>query len=343
MRTFITFFYGFIAIALMTACISVPTGWNPILVGSALTVTSFFITIPKGILAAGLNKEIWLAEIMEGFYADDMWVSELRDFDAFVENDKINLAEAGVNPDVIINNVTYPVPIADRNDTPVSIELDTFDTENTSIKNANLVELVYNKLQSVIFGHKKALRMGFMERGAHAIAPAANTAFTPVLKCSGTNDGSGYKKMTFDDILAAQVAFDEAEIPDDGGRRMIISAIHLSHLKSEDSKLYKEMLKDKEIYGFKIIKQASKRLPKYDTADDSKVAFGAVAPGTAQTASLFYHKDEVCRAKGTEEMYYQAAENNPRYRQHEVGFSLRGIVIPIRNKAIGSIFSPAVV
>jgi hypothetical protein len=65
-----------------------------------------------------------------------MFVSECRDFSMFVENNTLNLAEAGVNPTVLLNNTTYPIPIADRTDLPIAIPIDRFDTENTSIKDA---------------------------------------------------------------------------------------------------------------------------------------------------------------------------------------------------------------
>lgn len=341
MKTFLTFFMSAIIIGLATSVTTVMTGWSPAIVAPSIITLSLFVNLPAGVAMAGLNKELWISELLEGFYGDDSFLMEWRNFDAFVENDKLNLAEAGVNPNVLINNTTYPIPIADRNDLPISIELDRFDTENQSVKYADKAELVYDKLKSIIFGHKQALRMAFMERAVHAAAPAADSSDTPLIKCSGVDNGSGYKKMIYDDILAAQTAFDEAEVPEEG-RRIIFSAVHLAQLKSEDQKLYKDMIKDGEIFGFKIHKLASKRLPKYDTVDDSKVAFGAVAPGTAQTATLFYHKDEVCRAKGTEDMFYAEAASNPQTRQDEIGFAMRGIAMPIRDKGIGAIFSPAV-
>lgn len=339
MKAFLTLFWGIIAVALTTFAVSASTGWDPGLVAIGATGLSFVTPFESGLAYAGLNKEIWLDVLMEGFYGDDSWLMDLRDFDAFVDNDKINLAEAGINPDVLINNTTYPIPIADRTDTAISIELDRFDTENTSIKFANLVELAYDKLKSVLFGHRQALRMSFMQKAAHAIAPAADSEFTPVLTTTGADDGSGYKKMTFDDLLEAQARLDQAEVPEEG-RVILLSVKHRKHLKAEDRALYKEMMSDKEIYGFEIRKLADKRLPFYDTADDTKEAFGAVPAATAQVASVFFHKDEVCRAKGTVDMFY--AEPEPRYRQHEIGFAMRGIVLPIRDKGIGSIYQAAV-
>jgi hypothetical protein len=81
---------------------------NPLLASGISIAVAF---IPRGELSgsllAGLNKEIWLAEIMEKFYPDWSFLSVVRDLSMFVENNTINLAEAGVDPNVLINNTTY--------------------------------------------------------------------------------------------------------------------------------------------------------------------------------------------------------------------------------------------
>lgn len=50
-----------------------------------------------------------------------------------VEYNKINLAEAGVAPDVLVDNKDYPVPTMSRTDTPLELTLHTFDTKNTVV------------------------------------------------------------------------------------------------------------------------------------------------------------------------------------------------------------------
>lgn len=294
-----------------------------------------------GNINAGLNKEVWLAELMEGFYADDIFLTECRDLSMFVENDIINLAEAGVDPDVLINNTTYPIAIADRNDSPITIEIDRFDTENTSIKHADKVELAYDKLASVILGHKNALRMTIMEKGAHAIAPASNGTFTPLLTATGADNGSGLKRLKWSDVRKLQTAFNQAEIPAEG-RIIIFSQQHLEDLEIEDVDRFNKMIDKNIICGFKVYFLANQRLPKYNKTTGAKVAFGAAAaPSTDSTATIAFHKNEVARAMGTEDMYHSKAENDPIYRRDVIGFSKRAIVIPIRNKGVAAIYSPA--
>jgi len=295
----------------------------------------------NGLAFSGLNREIWLAELMEGFYADDMFLSECRDLSPFVDNDIINLAEAGVNPDVLINNTTYPIDIAERTDGAIALTIDRFDTENQAVKDADLVELAYDKLSSIVYGHKQSLRMKIMEKAAHAIAPASNTTFTPLLTATGADNGSGLKALKFSDILNLDKAFNDAEIPAEG-RILILSSQHRTDLMNENITLYNQVMGSKTLYGFKLYSLAASRLPRYNKSTGAKIAFGAAAtPLTDTVASIAFHKDEVGRAMGSEKMYHSKAENDPIYRRDVIGFGKRAMVIPIRNKGVAAIYSPA--
>lgn len=283
-----------------------------------------------------LNKEIWLPEIMEGFYPDNSFLKESRDLSAFVDNNKINLAEAGINPNVLVNNTTYPVPMSERVDTPLEIELDYFDTENTVIRNAKKAELSYDKLASVVYGHRQALMVYFMKKAAHAYAPTANGTFTPVLKTTGADDGTGHRKLTFEDLMRLEDAFDEADMGAEG-RNLVLSVKHLTHLRNEDMKLYKEMLKDNQILSFKLHRLATKHLPVFDSVTGAKKAYGAAVGANDTISSLAFHKDEVMRADGDLDMF--SVLKDPEARGDIIGFQKRGIAMPLRNKGIGSIYS----
>lgn len=314
-------------------------GVVPAFVGVALA--SFVPTGTQGSTNVGLNKEIWIEDLLEGFYADDMFITECRDLSPFVDNDVINLAEAGVDPTVLINNSTYPIAVNDRTDTALTITIDTFDTENTKVVKAEAIELAYNKLESVVRGHKNALRMKIMEKAAHAIAPATTGTFTPIILATGADNGAGLKALKFIDLLSLQKAFDEAEMPGEG-RILILSVQHHNDLQKENLAMYNQIALTGEIYGFKLYRLSSNRLPKYNKTTGAKMAFGAAAaPSTDTTASVAFHKDEVARAMGTSSMFHSKAEDDPIYRRDVIGFQQRAIVIPIRNKGIAAIYSPA--
>ncbi len=308
-------------------------------VGIPLAVSVFAPSAGAGVAYAGLNKEIWLPDLMEDFYGDDMFITEMRDMSAFVENNTINLAEAGVNPDVLVNNSVYPVPYSGRTDAPIAIQLDTFDTENTWIKNTEVIELAYDKRASVLYGHRQALRMTFLERAAHNVAPATDSTFTPKLQTTGANNAdTGLKRLTYSDILKLKKRFDNAEIPAEG-RILVLSAQHQEDLELEDAARYNLIMDKGVLRGFKLYFLAEKRLPRYNKTTGVKVAYGAASLATDSYASIAFHKDEVMRSQGDADMFLR--EKDPELRGDLVGFQMRGISLPIRGKGIASIYSPA--
>lgn len=325
----------FLAIAFMvvwSTSIAGATGWNPFAIGGVSTVLSLLTPSQTGMAFMGLNKEIWLPEIMEGFYADDLFLTEARDMTAFVDSNKIHLAEAGISPTTLVNNSTYPIGVAQRGDTPLELTLDTFDTENTLIRNIETAELSYDKRASVMYGHKQSLKMTFMEKAIHAYAPGSDGTYTPVLETAQSG------KITFSDILDLAERFDDAEV-DEAGRILVLSVKHKADLRKENLTLYKDFLKSKELFGFKVYSLANKRMPKYNNTNGNKVVWGAAPAGTDAICSVAFHKDEVMRADGDLDMF--SKEKDPEQRGDIIGFQKRGIALPIRGKAIGAIYTKA--
>lgn len=339
MKFVINFLFALAAVTLFSTAVGQSIDVDPAIVGAVTVTATLFTPQVSGALFAGLNKEIWLPEIMEDFYADDSFLKESRDFTPFVENDKLNLAEAGGNPAVILNNNVYPVPSAERNDTPIAIELEYYDTENTIIRNAELAELSYDKRQSVTYGHKQALKMFFMQRAAFNWSASSNSANTPVLSASGGADENGFEKLTFEDILKLEEAFDEAEVPAEG-RVLLLNTLHKRQLREQDLSLFKNIFNKGEGFGgFKFYTLSKKRMPVFNKTTGAKVAFGAAAaPATDTHCSIAWQKDEVCRADGTLDMF--ADLKNPEARGDIIGFQKRGIALNIRAKGIGAIYSP---
>ncbi len=287
---------------------------------------------------ADLNKEIWLPELMEGFYGDDMFLSEARDMSAFVDNDKINLAEAGVNPDVLVNNSTYPIAISSRTDAAIALSLDTYDTKNTRLRSIETAELAYDKRTSVLYGHKMALKMKFMEKAIHAFAPGSDTDNTPVIASTGAVEG-GVKSLTFADLLSLENKFNEAEIPPEG-RVLVLGATHKTQLQKQDIKLYKDIFSSGSSYaGFKIYTLADKRMPLYVKTSGARVAYGTTKGTTHTNSSVAFHKDEVMRCQGSVDMFIDL--KNPKERADILGFQMRALASPIRTKGLGAIYSPA--
>lgn len=289
-----------------------------------------------------LNKQIWISQIMEKFYPEASFLNYAKDMSENVEYDKINLADCGFDPEVLINNTTYPIAVAERTDTPLSIELSLYETENTLVRSPQAVELAYDKLESVIYGHRMALRAMAGNKSAHAYTPTQDTANTPVLITSGDNNGDGFKRLVPEDILKLKKRYDLLEVPFEN-RYLVLDPNHVEDLILYDLKAFKDITDFKDgqpnrFAGFNILQYT--RTAKFDFTTRQKLPFGAVTDANTVFSSFSFSSEEVMKAMGEMKMYDKI--NDPEQRATIIGFDMRFIALPIRNKAIGAIMASKV-
>ena len=286
-----------------------------------------------------LNKQIWTDQIMKGFYPQPSFLNYARNFSELADNDVINMADAGFDPDVLINNTTYPIVIKQRTDTPLSFELDLFETENTLVRNPEAVELAYDKMESVLYGHRMSLQNKTALKAAHAFAPNQDSQFTPIVKTTGDDNGEGFKRVKVEDILKLKRKFDLMDIPVDK-RFLVLDPRHTEDLILFDLKAFKDITDfvngvPKRFAGFNVLEFTKN--PVYDNTTGIKKPFSAIATANDVFSSFAFSGDEVMKADGTMNMYERL--NDPELRGTIVGFDKRFIALPIRNKGIGAIVS----
>ena len=282
-----------------------------------------------------IEKQIWIDVIKEGMYPESSFLTESVDMSEFVDYNKINLAEAGVDPSVLVDNTVFPVPTVSRTDVPKEIPLHTFDTVNTVVRNVEEKETAYNKMDSVVRGHRNALRLYDGSLAANNWAPAANTALTPVIASTGALNAYTLKKLTFEDVLDLESKFMMIDANMDE-LVLLLNPIHLGDLKSQDIKLYKEFMTDRKLFSFKLYTYSKNP---YYTAAGAKKAFGSTPAGTDTMASIAWMRSEVMKCEGDYEVF--AKYKDPGERGDVIGFQQRFHAMPIRNKYIGAIRSGA--
>ncbi len=308
-------------------------------VGASLvagTAMSFMDKAP-GMLFAGVQKEIWTDMLLEGFYPSGSFIAEARDMSSFVEFNTINFAEAGANPSVLLDNASYPIGTSQRTDTAKTLALRTLDTTSTIVRNVEAMESAYDKMASVIYGHKQELQRTAIKLAAWNFAPQSDTTLTPVIAATGTLPSGLRRKLTFADVLMLVKRFNLADIPENG-RVLVLNPNHETDLMEADLALYKAALAGNMLFGFKLFRTSA--TPVYIAAG-TKVAYGtAAAPSTDMYASLAFQKDEVMKAIGTVEMF--ATYKDPGHKGDVINFQMRYLATSLRTKGIAALFSPAV-
>lgn len=286
-----------------------------------------------------LNTQVWVNQIQKNLYPAVLFLNYAKKFDEFVNADIINIADAGFDPAVLINNTTYPIAITEREDTNRSFELDLFETENTLVSYPKSIEFSYDKMESVIYGHRMALQTKIGMKAAHAYAPQSDTANTPVIATTGEDNGDGYKRIRVEDILKLKRRYDMLDIPQDK-RFLVLDPRHTEDLILFDLKAFKDITDfangmPKRFAGFNVLEFTKN--PTYNATTGQKKAFGTVPASTDAFCSFAFSSDEVMRADGTMKMYERA--NDPELRGTIIGFDKRFIAMPIRNKGVGAIIS----
>ena len=285
---------------------------------------------------APINKQIWTDTIMEGFIPDGSFLSESVDMTPLVEFNTINAAEAGIEPEVLFDNNTYPIPVASRDDIPQQLPLHTLDTKNTVVRNVEKIESSYDKLKSVTQGHKNSLCRKSCAYAAHAWAPLENGLQTPVQIIEGAASKLGYVKTSFDDFLVMEALYRSMDVPMDK-LVAVLHPYHLADLMAEDKKLYKDVIASGKLFSFKLF--STSILPVYNASTKKKKAFGAAAdPENDAPASITYCSTEVMRADGDIKMFLN--EDDAAQRGDVIGFQKRFTALPIRGKYNGAIVTP---
>lgn len=300
---------------------------------------------PSGSLRAGVFTEIWTGEMIKAFrtMAESLgWMNRIRSYNQYVDNDVIHFVALGGDPNVLVNNTTYPLAIKALTDADKPISLDKFSTEATPVTDDELHASSYDKMASVQERHREALREAIAQRGIHAIAPDENAKDIPVIKTTGASDGTRLQ-MTFADILTMKRRFDEMGVPGTD-RILVLCSDHVNDLLATEQK-FKEHYNINQtagkicrMYGFDIYEYDG--TPYYTMSTGKKKAWGATTAAGDARASVAFYAGRMMKAYGSTKFYHSEAKNDPLYHRSLVNFDQHGICLPLsETKCCGAIVS----
>jgi len=303
--------------------------------------------MPKGVACGTVYREVWTKQIVSAFESGlkDTFLDGVTSFDQYVTGDEesqvIHASYFGVEPDVLINNTTYPIPVQELNGSDIPIALDKYQTKATPITDDELFALAYPKMALVKGAHSKAMIKNRLKKAIHAFGPAGHTTDTPVLLTTGALV-NGRRRMLWDDVIALRQAYADASIEIDGFR-LVLCADHVNDLllaeNSDFKKLYANT-KDGIItnqFGFEIREYSQN--PYYNATTKVKLSFGAVAAGTDTRASVCFPIEKTGKALGKTLMYYSEAKNDPLTQRNLINFRNYFIALPLVVKGFAAIVS----
>lgn len=277
------------------------------------------------VLRAGVYVEIWTGELVKKLRSglEGSWLDGVPDQSSIVNNDIIHLVEVGVDPDVLINNTTYPIPLQALDDTDIAIQLDKFQSKVTPITDDELYAISYDKMARVKESHGNAINDAKFAKAAHALCATENTAKTPVLKTTGEADpGTGRKRLTPEDLVEMKRALDKLKVPSEN-RRLVLCPDHVNDLLLVDQRFREQYNIDRNtgkvgnLYGFQIYEYGNN--PVY-TAAGKKKAVGATSETGEFQCSFAFYVPRVFKATGSTTVYYNESQKDPEYQRNKIAF-----------------------
>lgn len=226
MNKLIKVFSALLFNAIMGALIALLLGYNPFwgaAVASLVAIAAGTFT-PKGSAYAGVLKEVWTGELIRALRAnlDASWLVGVPDQSSIVDNDVIHMVDVGADPQVLVNNKTYPIEIQELEDGDKTFSLDKFQTKVIPVTDDELYALSYDKMARVKESCANALNDTKYAKAAHALCANENTDKTPVLVTSGAVDPVTKRvKLCMNDLVNLKRKLDDLGIPPTN-RRLVL-------------------------------------------------------------------------------------------------------------------------
>ncbi|WP_282635708.1 hypothetical protein [Sphingobacterium thalpophilum] len=257
--------------------------------------------------------------------------------DPLTDQNTIHVPLETFTPDVLLNNTTYPMEVQEHEDGSKTVNLDKYQTKPTKITEDAALGASYDKIDSATKGHVKAINRTKFKKAIHALAPPADSDSTPVIAIPA----NATAEDVYNAIVALKGKFDDLEVPEEG-RRLVLASDHANKLLT--SKEYSaSLLADKnsgKIAGvlatFKVYGYVGN--PHYTSAG-SKLAWGAVPGPTDKKGSIAFYEDNVGKKTGILKQYYDKPTTTQ--QAHMLNYRHYFIVLPIRQEAIGAIYTGA--
>lgn len=248
------------------------------------------------------------------------------------EENIIHVPATHFNPEVLINNKTYPLALQEYDDETVSIKLDKYQTKPTSVTDDQVIGASYDKIDAVTKAQTNSITARKYKKAIHAIAPDEESATTPVLSLKGD-------KCTYEDLVALKEKCDELEWPEEG-RRLVLAPKHFNDLLLDRNRFGDQLVNYQQgkvspvIAGFEIKTYVA--MPVYKT-DGKKRAWGEVKESSDKVASVAFVVSNIAKKTGLTKQYFSDAKTDPQNQKSLLSYRHYFIAMPVEKKFIAAL------
>lgn len=295
--------------------------------------------------------EVWLKRVivtitslvaapwLDGIAELDVQVLEVGSGSAS-EMNVIHIPVDDFEVEVLLNNTTYPIAQQAHTDSEVLVQLDKYQTKVTTLSDDQIIGAAYNKIDSATAKHTGSILQNKFMKAIHALAPASNTASTPVFAATGAEvTPGGRKRATYEDLVAMKDKLDKMGCPAQG-RRMVLSTDHYNDLLLDKERFANLLVNHNTgevapiIAGFEIFSYLGNP---YFTTLGAKVPYGAIPGATDTCASVCFFVGNVAKKTGLTKQYFAKSDQDPENQTNRLNYRHYFIAMPMRQKYMGAI------
>jgi hypothetical protein len=270
------------------------------------------------------------------------------------EQNLIHIPTTDFEVDILINNTAYPIAVQQYTDDAVTLQLDKYQTKVVPISDDQASGASYKRIDAATSLMTRGILISKYKKAIYSIAPAANTANTPVLKTTGRSgkfkaDGTeiilkdGDRLiLVYKDLVDHKDQYDKMEVPEIG-RRLVLCTDHWNDLLLDRDRFgdllinYTKGSPVPMIAGFELYQYIAN--PSYNGDTLAKLAYGAV-PSTGQyKASVSFYTPNIAKKTGYTRQYFLPATLNPANQSNDLAYRHYFMAVPKRSKYIGAIVS----
>lgn len=292
--------------------------------------------------AAGLYPEVWTKEFVKRFnHADEgSFLEGVPDYsNRVIDGNIIHLIDFGCDPDVLVDNTTYPIPIQEMENDDIAINLTKLQTKATPISDDVLHDIKAELLPPVIEAHRTRIAEYRLDTAIYNFAPKKHSDKTPVLTTTGEADGTR-KRFCREDVVRLKKEFDDMSVPA-VGRRLVLCTQHVADLLMADQAFAEQYYNYasgaiSRMYGFDIYEHVA--MPYYTSAGNKK-GYGVKPSETDMPASVAFYAPRMSKATGDKKQYISRSESDPLNQRTLYAVREYFLAMPKKEEAIAAIYS----
>lgn len=269
-----------------------------------------------------VQSEVWVRYIINRLWKDNQFLKHAFNDDQYVVGGKIvHIPNPGAKPTIVKNRTSFPAAAIQRADSDIMYALDRYTSDPTHIEAADMMEITYDKIESVFGDHAgqlvETVADDMILKWLTSIAAPNIVRTTGALADVKVTGQTGQRKvLTVADVKKIRTIFNKQNLPKEDRYIMLESNMMDEFTDGLSINQDREFSKEYDaangvvgrLFGFNFIERSSVAIATSALAIE---ALGASVYDTDHVVSMAWQKNSVARAIGEKKFF--ETKDDPTY------------------------------